>query len=47
VTALKEFFSSDFITGRVIGGMLGKGLITISYSSMVVWSTELFPTIVR
>ena len=38
---------TDFIAGRLIGGMLGKGFITISYSSMVVWSTELFPTIVR
>ncbi|CAB4030252.1 organic cation transporter -like [Paramuricea clavata] len=38
---------TDFIVGRVIGGMLGKGFITVSYGAIVVWSTELFPTIVR
>ncbi|CAB4004585.1 organic cation transporter -like [Paramuricea clavata] len=38
---------TDFIVGRVIGGMLGKGFITVSYDAVIVWSTELFPTIVR
>ncbi|XP_046843149.1 solute carrier family 22 member 15-like isoform X2 [Xenia sp. Carnegie-2017] len=38
---------TDFIVGRVIGGMLGKGFITISFNSLYVWSGEIFPTVAR
>ncbi|XP_028391757.1 solute carrier family 22 member 15-like isoform X2 [Dendronephthya gigantea] len=38
---------TDFIVGRVIGGMLGKGFITVSFNSIYVWSGEIFPTVAR
>ncbi len=40
-------FAPDFIAGRVIGGTLGKGFIVVAYDAIIVWSTELFPTIIR
>ena len=35
------------MVGRVIGGMLGKGFITVSFGGVFVWSGEIFPTVVR
>ncbi len=37
----------DYTIGRVIGGMLGKGFITVSFDGIHIWSCEIFPTVVR
>ena len=42
-----NYFCIDYIVGRVIGGMLGKGFITVSFNGIYIWSGELFPTVVR
>ena len=46
-TEKQLLFVLDYIVGRVIGGMLGKGFITTSFNSFYVWSGEIFPTVVR
>ena len=37
----------DYIVGRVIGGILGKGFIAVSFNAIYIWSGEIFPTVVR
>ena len=47
VISASYFCVIDYIVGRVIGGILGKGFITASFSALFIWSGEIFPTVAR